>query len=175
MKIAIMALATAALLGAGAARAQTPVDPDCVWLAAPADLKQQMRGQVAQHRDIIATLEQKHISDLMRTCHVSNTQNNTARIVGILRAKTLITHGEEGLKADLGLTPEALAVTWRRAPLNAKRVLPHALEEDFETPRDIAQSLDALGQVLRIASDQDRELFFDYAVGQSLMEQLGPR
>jgi hypothetical protein len=93
----------------------------------------------------------------------------------VLRSRTLITYGEEGLAANLGLTPEALASTWRRAPLNARKVLPHALDEEFETPTDIARSLDTLGETLKIKSDADRELFFDYAVGQSLLETLGAR
>ena len=175
MTLRVASLAALAVLTAGAARAQSPVDADCIWTAAPADLRLEMRGAVALHRDMVATLTQRQITDLVRTCHVSNTQNNTARIVVILRSRTLIAHGEEGLKADLGLTPEALAATWRRAPLNARKTLPHALDEDFETPADIARSLDALGGTLRITSDADRELFFDYAVGQSMLETLGTR
>jgi hypothetical protein len=175
MALRVASLAALAVLAAGAARAQSLVDPDCIWAAAPADLRQEMRGAVSQHRDMLTTLTQKQISDLMRTCHVPNSQNNTARIVVILRSRTLIAQGEDGLRTNLGLTPEALAATWRRAPLNARKVLPHALDEEFETPPDIARSLDTLGQTLRITSDADREFFFDYAVGQSLLDTLGPR
>ena len=175
IRIAGLAALAAVLLMTQGARAQNPVDPDCIWTAVPADLRLEMRGEVGLHRDIIATLTQKQIADLVRTCHVSNTQNNTARIVVILRSRTLIAYGEQGLKANLDLTPEMLAATWRRAPLNARKVLPHALDEDFETPTDIARSLDALGQTLKITSDADRELFFDYAVGQSMLETLGLR
>jgi hypothetical protein len=175
MTIRVAGLVALLVLAAGAAQAQSPVDADCIWTAAPAELRSEMRGAVALHRDMVATLTQRQISDLMRTCHVSNTQNNTARIVLVLRSRTLITYGEEGLTANLGLTPEALASTWRRAPLNARKVLPHALDEEFETPTDIARSLDTLGETLKIKSDADRELFFDYAVGQSLLETLGAR
>lgn len=180
MIVRMTALAALAVLTAGSlmtegARAQNPVDPDCIWTAAPADLRLEMRGQVGLHRDIVATLSQKQIADMMRTCHVSNSQNNIARMVIILRSRSLIAYGEQGLKADLDLTPEVLAATWRRVPVNARKVLPHALDEDFETPADIARSLDALGQTLKITSDADRELFFDYAVGQSMLETLGLR
>lgn len=175
MTLRVAGLAALVVLAAGAARAQNPVDPDCIWTAAPADLRLEMRGAVALHRDMIATLTQRQISDMVRTCHVSNTQNNTARIVMILRSRTLISFGEEGLKANLGLTPEALAATWRRAPLNARKALTRALDDEFETPADTARSLEALGQTLKISSEADRELFFDYAVGQSLMDTLGPR